>query len=236
LFADSANVTREPGSPAAVSNAGEASSLAGFGVRLLADREAALTVQSASAFEVTIDRMRAQALLNEAGRSDLQLPQSLDGALIQVDIPNSVTAAYGACPSRSSGNFAGGPPEGMHRQPARDCVLLAQAPSPSVMTPPDVDIAALAELALQFAGLSADEARQFSQTVDWTTTLVVPIPTDAADYETVTVDGVSGTLVTGASRSGLVPYTLMWVKSDIIYALSGYGSAEEALALANSLQ
>ena len=115
--------------------------------------------------------------------------------------------------------------------------MLAQVPSPTVDAPPDLDVAALAELGLQFTGMTADEARTFSQNVDWTSTLVVPIPRNAADYEQVSVDGVTGTLVYRTADDGVPPrYLLMWVKSGIIYALSGYGDSAEALQLANTIQ
>ncbi len=43
--------------------------------------------------------------------------------------------------------------------------------------------------------MSAEEAAEFTSTVDWTSTLVVPIPRNAAIHEQVTVDGVTGTLI-----------------------------------------
>ena len=45
-----------------------------------------------------MDRSKAQALIEEAGRTDLILPDSVDGAEISVDIPSSVSIGYGTCP------------------------------------------------------------------------------------------------------------------------------------------
>jgi hypothetical protein len=237
LFADSVNITQEPGPEIEVATAGEASSLAGFTVRLLGgdQREPRLTVKPGGAFDVVVDRELAQALLNDAGRSDLQLPASIDGATISVAIPAGVTAAYGDCPQLREGEGSFDPDDSPS---AWDCVLLAQIPSPSINTPPDLDMAQLADIGLQLAGMNRDEAAEFSRTVDWTSTLVVPIPQGAASYETATVDGVEGTVVYGSrfSRGPELAYTVMWVKDGIIYALSGFGTPEEAVALANTVQ
>jgi len=85
--------------------------------------------------------------------------------------------------------------------------------------------------------MSAQDAQAFGDTVDWTSTLVVPIPRDAGSYETTSVDGVQGTLITLRGWAHGVPgYSLLWVKSGIIYSLTGFGSADQAVPLADSLE
>ena len=236
LFAESVTVTKEPGHPVVAASAAEASQLAGFPVRLLgaAAGEPAITVTDGAAFEVVISRARTQALLDEAGRGDLQLPASLDGAKISVVIPTEATVAYGNCPTdrADAAGIEGHGDGGL----SSSCVLLAQVPSPTVNTPADVDIASLAELGLQFTGMSAEEAHAFSQNVDWTTTLVIPIPRNAGSYRPVTVEGVTGNLMTRGADDGVPQrYMLLWVKNGIINALSGFGAAADAQALASSI-
>jgi hypothetical protein len=238
LFADSATVTRAAEKPQTVASVEEASQLAGFAVRSPDVAPSQIMVQSGTAFEFVVNRDRAQAILNDAGRSDLQLPRSLEGAHIAVDIPAAVTLGYGSCPSPASEDEKG---EGQHdRIPwaqLRKCVLFVQVPSPTVSTPPDVDMAQLAELGLQFTGMSAEEAHQLSQTVDWTSTLVVPLPQDAAEYIEVQVDGVSGYLLSSPSDEGRpASYTILWTRDGIIYALSGFDDAEVGLSMANGLK
>jgi hypothetical protein len=239
LFSDSITVLREPGDPQAAADAAEASQLAGFNVRLASDHPPAqIVVQGGGAFEFVVDRDQAQAILNEAGRSDLQLPPALDGATIGVDIPTGVTTAYGPCPNLSPTRK--GESEEIERGYAvayPDCMLLAQIPSPSVTTPPDLNAQELAEIGLQFVGMTAEEAHSFSQTVDWTSTLVIPIPRNAASYEEVSVDGVTGSLLHRPFYDDGVPahYTLLWVKNGIVYALTGFDDPDAGLALANSL-
>jgi hypothetical protein len=85
-------------------------------------------------------------------------------------------------------------------------------------------------------GMSAEEAETFSQTIDWATTLVVPIPNYAAS-EKVQVDGVEGVFIEQSRSHTRSPrYLLVWVKEGRVYALEGQGGLSEALALANSLE
>jgi hypothetical protein len=233
LLSDSVVVTKEPGKPQTVTRAEEAGELAGFKVRLLSSRVdlSHLEVADDQAFHLTIDQARLQAILDEAGRSDLELPESLDGASIAVNIPKAVFAVYGNCSKVG--------PHVERRKPGDwfNCVALAQVPSPTVLTPPGLDLVQLAEVGLQLAGMSQEEARTLSQTVDWSSTLILPIPMDAASFETVEVDGVRGTLIHQRRMEDRpVGYTLLWVKKGIIYSLTGFGNPAEAVLLANSLE
>jgi hypothetical protein len=221
LFSESMRVTREAGEPQEVGSAAEASQLAGFTVRTLAGREPnGFLVNGGSAFEFTINRAQGQAVLDELGRSDLQLPASVDGATISADIPAGVVTSYGNCD-----------------ESFRRCVELAQIPSPVVNTPAEVNLAQLAEIALQVTGMSAEQARDFSSRIDWGTTLVIPVPTDAATYKEVNVDGVTGQFITYAEDGQTATrYAVVWAKNGMVYGLSGFGTEAEALALANSIQ
>lgn len=241
LLSDSVVVTMSPGEPQLAADAARASQLAGFPVRMLGSATSApqIKVQGEQAFQMTLNRDRLQAVLDGLGRSDLQLPASVDGAIVAVHIPKVVMAVYGNCPNRSTRNSETPPQPGEFA----NCLVLAQVPSPTVSVPPDLNIQQLAELGLQAAGMSAQDAQAFCQTVDWTSTLVLPIPRDGGAYETVSVDGVQGTLITfqrmirsargPASISG---YALLWVKNGFIYSLTGFGSPDQAVSLANSLE
>ena len=237
LISNSMNMTDEPGEPVEAADAAQASQLAGFNVRLPQSlTPSQIYVMDGASFSMTVDRAKAQALLDEAGRGDLVLPESVDGADISVTIPASVSAAYGTCPKPEADSSEGEDPEGERRYP--DCVILAQIPSPSVNAPASLDINKLAQVGLEFTGMTAEEAAAFTGTVDWTSTLVVPIPSNSATYEQVTVDGVTGTLIQRPSREGEpTTFALLWVKDGIIYAISGRGGAnsEHALEMANSL-
>jgi hypothetical protein len=230
-------VTKDPGTPQIAQNANEASAMAGFKVRLpeqLYDVPQ-LKVEGEYAFELTVDGKRLQSILNEAGRPDLQLPASIDGTRVSVDIPKAAIAIYGNWPQ---------PGSRLIQQDTIDwnkCFVLAQLPSPSVMASPDVNIQQLAEIGLQLAGMSPEEAHTFGQTVDWTSTIVIPIPRDASSFRSVDVDGVKGMLITQHAMEdtpvGNTPpgYTLVWVKNGMVYSLSGFGDSSLAVPIAESL-
>ena len=83
--------------------------------------------------------------------------------------------------------------------------------------------------------MTAEEAAQFTSNVDWTSTLVVPIPKNAASNQQVTVDGVTGTLIERPSDDA-PQFALLWIKDGIIYTIGGLGNnSEKALEIANSL-
>ena len=237
LISDSVTMTKQPAEPVEVSDANEASQLTGFTVRLPQDvTPSRISVMSGSAFTLTVDRNKAQALLEEAGRSDLVLPDSMEGAQISVNIPSGVSVGYGTCPS-PSGDADESELQGSGSPGRRyaDCVILAEIPSPIVTTPADVDIAQLAQIALEFTGMTSDQAAAFTDTVDWTSTLVVPIPRNAATYEEISVDGVTGTLIQRPSDDA-AQFALIWVKDGIIYTIGGLGSnSQQAIQMANSL-
>jgi hypothetical protein len=235
LISSSVDMQQEPGEPVAAENAEEASQLAGFNVRIPAGiTPNQINVSNAAAFSMVLDRTRAQALLDEAGRSDLVLPASVDGAEISVNIPASVSVAFGTCPkpgSEVSGNNEQSTTERLYP----DCMILAQIPSPSVNAPADLDIEALARLGLEFTGMSAEEAAELTSTVNWTSTLLVPIPRNASTHEQVSVDGVTGTLIQRPSNEA-PQFALLWVKDGIIYAISGLGTnSAQAIDMANAL-
>ncbi len=234
LISESTEVTDEPGEPVTVANADEAESAAGFNVRLPADQTPTrIYVTDSSAFNLTVDYAKAQAFIEAAGRDDLILPESIDGAEISVSIPATVNAAFGTCPEPQAEKPQ--PQEGYMEKEYADCVVFTQMPSPLVNAPADLDMAQLAQIGLEFSGMSREEAAAFTATVDWTSTLVIPVP-NRATSEDVSVDGVTGKLI---QRVGdyAPEYALIWVKDGIIYAISGSGTdTAPAFAIVNALQ
>jgi anti-sigma factor RsiW len=240
LISDNVVVTEDAGKPQPQASAAAASKLAGFDVRTIAQLGAPqkIMVNGEAGFQMTLNRGRMQAILQEAGRTDIQLPAAIDGALVAVHIPRTVMTAYGNCPEqRMRRHGPGSQPESQappdQSEPEDNCVFLIQAPSPTVSVPPNLKLSQLAEAALQLAGMSPSEAHSFCQTVDWSSTLVVPVPGNIGSYQTVNVDGVSGTLI--SMRSDRNRYSLLWVKDGIIYSMNGHGDPNQALNLAASL-
>jgi uncharacterized protein YfcZ (UPF0381/DUF406 family) len=244
---DNVVMTMDPGKPEIVSSATKAAQVAGYRVRTIGSLGAPqrVEVNGETAFQMTINRDRIETLLDEVGRSDIRIPESTNGALIAVHIPKSVISMYGDCPVRH--RYVGSNPQSQAETLAErkmermanikdtNCTYLIQAPSPTVSVPRDLNMSDIAEAALELAGMSPAEARSFCQTVDWSSTLVVPIPRNSTSYETVTVDGVEGTLITETLSQGN-RYSLLWVKNGVIHSLAGHGDSSDALTLAASLR
>jgi hypothetical protein len=242
-------VTMDPGKPRTVTSVATAAQLAGFRVRTIGGlgTPAAVQVNGEAAFHMNLDRTRMTAILEEVGRSDIQLPESIDGATVAVHIPTAVLSMYGTCPVRHIYWNSPGQASDIEKMAERkremlaetakdaNCVYFLQSPSPTVSVPPNLNMSEIAEAGLELAGMSASEAHSFCQTVDWSSTLVIPVPRNSSSYQTAKVDGVEGTLVTeimpGANR-----YGLMWVKNGVIYSLVGRGDPSNALNLAASLK
>jgi len=246
FIADNVVVTMDAGKPEVVSNVARAAQLAGYPIRMIGSLGAphSVEVNGETAFQMTVNRDRVGTLLDEIGRSDIRIPESANGALIAVHIPKTVISIYGDCPIRhryvtsnpqsQAEALAERKMERMASIKDTNCTYLIQAPSPTVSVPPDLNMSEIAEAALELAGMSPAEAQSFCQTVDWSSTLVVPIPRNSSSYETVTVDGVEGTLITETLSQGN-RYSLLWIKNGVIHSLSGHGNSSDASSLAASL-
>jgi len=222
--------------PQPASTAADASQLAGFSALVLGARTDApkFIVGGQHAFHTTIDRTRLQDIFDQAGRADLVLPATLDGANVSVNVPRSIMVEYGDCPEAHPADGTPPAPTQPRSGAWANCLALQEVPSPLVNMPSDLNLQQLAEIGFQLAGMSATQARDLGQTIDWKSTLVLPIPRFASSYSQVTVNGVQGTLIQGNGRRG-PDYVLVWVKNGIIYGLVGHGDSSNAVALANSL-
>ena len=246
FIADNVVVTMDPGKPDVVSDLARAAQLTGYPIRVIGSLGTpnSIEVNGETSFQMTINRDRVATLLDEIGRSDIHIPESANSALIAVHIPKTVISMYGDCPlwrghvtsnSQSQAEaLAERKMERMANIKDTNCTYLLQAPSPTVSVPPDLNMSEIAEAALELAGMSPAEARSFCQTVDWSSTLVVPVPRNSSSYETVTVDGVEGTLITETLSQGN-RYSLLWIKNGVIHSLVGHGISSDALSLAASL-
>jgi hypothetical protein len=228
------SVSEDPQNASTVADAGK---IAGFTPELPKARkdDPELLVNGRHAFTLVVDRTRLQSILQEAGRTDLTLPQSIDGASVQVDIPRTLRARYGNCPKpRSAAANVATPPAPSAAEFA-DCLVVVEGPTPTVNAPAALDLPQLARIGLELAGMTPDQSQQFLQSVDWKSTLGASIPRGLRSYQGVTVNGAKGTLFELGGRFGPT-YTLSWSNGGINYSLSGYGSSADALPIAESVR
>lgn len=277
VLSDEVTVTQSPQKPQLIADATTASKVAGFPVQLLPGATpSSLLLESGAGMNMKLDRDRIQSILDEAGRSDLRIPESVDGATLGVRVPAGVMAFYGNCgdvASRMMSHAVNGPgaknpsaakehvvvhlgaedrsiakaradqsrqttsnDDKSAQQADATCVSLFELPSPIVSAPQQIDPAQIAQIALQFLGMSANDAANFTQTVDWTSTLVLPVVRGESKYEQVHVNGNEGALLRSANPRQSDHFSLMWVDNGIVFALNGTGDDTTAINLASQLE
>ena len=111
-----------------------------------------------------------------------------------------------------------------------------QVPSPTVSVPPDLNLQQMAAVGLQLTGMSPSQAETLVRSIDWTSTLVIPVPERIANSQTVSVDGQTGVLILQQRNPSASGYNLVWTRKGIVYSISGWGDSAQALQMADSLQ
>jgi len=214
-------VVREEGQPQPVADAAEASALAGFPVRIPTALPAnaylsSFEVARGPALHYEMDRATLQALLTAAEVNDATLPD-VERLAIDLDLPTLVTQSYRLATAR---------------------LTIVQAPSPEVLLTPDVDLVAFGELGLRALGLPEEEARRMARHIDWATTVVIPLPTDVAQFREISIDGTEGLLLEASPHEdGGYDRMLIWQRDGIVYAVSGrYLDSKLLVEIADSLR
>jgi hypothetical protein len=214
-------VVRQPGAETQVADVTEASRLAGFRVRTPASLPEgaallALKVASGPALHYEMDRNAMQALLEATQVQGVKLPP-VEKVVIDLDVPPAVTQVY----TVRGGRFS-----------------ILQVPSPQVELPPGLDMAAIGEAAFKYLGMPDADARRMAQTIDWSSTAVIPMPANVLQYREVAVDGVSGLLIEHRPSSGSRrASSLLWQRDGIIYNVATTDlDAMQLLQIADSLR
>ncbi len=206
-------VTQEIGDPEVVDSPEAAAAAAGFVPKELPDRSDLIRsyVMDGGAGHLIVNLAGARAIVEAAGADPLLLPDSLDGARVDVTVYDSIGQLY------DSG------------------AMLIQSPSPDVNYPADVDPTVLGEALLQVLGTEPAEASRIAQSIDWTSTLLLPVPQDLGSYREVTVNGVSGVLLEPFDPEAEA--SVVWQKDGMIYMFrAGRLSVDELLALADTVR
>jgi hypothetical protein len=213
-----------------------ASRAAGFKVRALSARSDAATVTliGVQRLEARIKRAQLTTLLAEAGRRDVRVDPSLDGATLALRVPRGARVQYGNCPAPIAAtlqNQINGPPP-----PSTDngnCVMLTQIPAAIVSGPASLDTAAVLEIADELMGMSPNQARDFQRVFPWRSALSMSPPRFVRSYEVTRVGDRDGMLFVTGGRRGPT-YALAWTADGIVFMLTGYGSSADAVPLASS--
>lgn len=230
LVGERLEVLEEPGPPSAAVSAKQAGDVAGMrvleptylppGLSLVG-----ITVGKRSRARVTADAGRLQQVLDTLSITDLRVPEALDGKVVDITVPPVVKLSY---------------------EQGRLKADLVQVRTPEVKLPAGVSLPQLGEIGLRILGLPATEARQFAQTIDWSSSLIVAIPPMATRYKQIEVSGRRGVLIqreepvrgvdgqpTGRTRTATV---LLWSDGERVLGLEGTIFAQELQLMADSLR
>ncbi|MEZ4518372.1 MAG: hypothetical protein R3C44_16640 [Chloroflexota bacterium] len=115
-----------------------------------------------------------------------------------------------------------------------DGTVLMQTTSPYINYPEDVDPTVLGEGSVTGLGMDASVARQMAQSIDWTSTMLLPIPRDFASYQQVVADGAPVWPLFHLDTS--TESAVMWQQGGIVYILSGPTDVDSLISLGNRLR
>lgn len=205
-------VTEQPGNLTAVDTLPQAAAVAGIPTLKTAPALGApadIYVSSGGSGRFEIDLENARTLMAAAGVDPALLPDTLQDSAVELTVYPGVEQRW-----------ANG-------------VALLQTESPLVVYPPGVDPAPLGAALLQLLGMSPAEAARLARQIDWTSTLLLPVPTDVASFNEVNVGGGSGILLNGLDGRH---QALIWQQQGMLYLLLSRDGAADLPALANTLQ
>ena len=205
------NVRREPGATTPVDSLAEAGRTTGLKPRTISTLGEAKDVYILEGGDgyLIVDVEASRAIVEAAGADPSLLPDSLDGRRVDVVVFPGIQQEW-------------------------DDYMFMQAESPLVEYPAEVDPTVLGEAFLQVLGTEPEEAQRIARSIDWASTLLLPLPSQVVTFSEVTVDGVSGVALT--PHSGVDEGALLWQKDGRVYLLTGPGTIDQLLALGNSIR
>ena len=222
LFGDQVQISQQPA--ASYATPGEAGDAVGYHVYLPTwmpvgwDRESpSVEVLGQKLARVTANTARLQSILTSLDISDVSIPEGLNGKSATIRIPSAVRVKW---------------------QHEGRTVELLQSPSPQAEFPSGTNLAQLAEIGLRILGLARGDAYRFAQSIDWRTTLLVPVPVNVGTFNQVTVQGNSGLLleVAETGRRRRAASIVLWSSGGRVFALQGSLDSAALLEMAQTLQ
>lgn len=219
FFPGSHEVLAEPGEPQYVDSTAAADDAVGYAVRTPAVLPPAdeVIVRGEMSMRFVPDAALMQEVFRAASLDPALVPESIDGQPFDLTMHSSVVQLWNS---------------------TDEALMVMQMPGPTAEFPDAVNEAEVANAMLQLLGYSPEEAAALSTSIDWTTTLVLPLPVDEVEFEEITVAGEQGFLLTGKSPSDHeLPYgAVVWQQDGVVYVVSGQPEGARLLEIANSLQ
>ncbi|NDJ34609.1 MAG: hypothetical protein GYB64_08060 [Chloroflexi bacterium] len=213
----------ESGEPLEAADLAEAEELVGFrpaAVEALGTPDG-IGVLPDTVLEFSPELETLQAVFANLGLDPNVLPEAIDGEPFVITVQAGVGQIY-----------------------EEDGIVITQIPAPQVDAPEGVNMQELGEAMLQLLGMSPEEAARLSRSIDFTTTLVLPIPTASLDsVQEVNVNGTNGLLFNDeglwTDEHGYVEggSALLWQQDGFVYLIAAQeATGTQVLALAEALE
>ncbi len=168
-----------------------------------------IAIQSGGQATLVIDLAGARALLEAVGGDPAVLPDSLEGAEIAARLYNQLLLSWGD-------------------------VMMVQMSAPVVSYPADIDPALIGEALLRFLGMSDTEAYRLARNIDWTSTLILPLPTTLATFTEVRLGETTGLALQAVNEDAAF---VLWQEGETLYLLGGPGQqVDDLLKLADEMK
>lgn len=211
LYPGEIEMVDEPGPQQSVSGIAEAHRLTGWRPQKaqLLEPPDQVYVSEGGSGRLTVDVQSTRAIMQAAGVDPQLIPDSLDGAVVDVTIYPAVEQTWD------------------------NGLTLVQTESPQIDYPDDVDAARLGEALLQVLGMEPAEAQRLAQSIDWNSTLVFPVPEDVATFNEVAVGSNSALALSSVDGE---ENSLMWQEDDVLFFLVGNQSVLDLQRIAESVR
>jgi len=172
---------------------------------------------------VVIDTRPLRQLMDAFDIHDLTVPAGVEGRDAEVRLPTVLIQHF-----RGRGTAE---------------AALVEAASPEVSLPAGVDLQRFGEIGLRLLGIEADEAHRLARSIDWGSTLVVPVVAKATSFQQVTVNGARGIYL---ETTGEGPHeggrehgpggAVLWTRDGRVHALVGALDRVAMLQMAESVR
>jgi hypothetical protein len=221
MLGEQVHILQAAGAPRSVATPEQAGALSGIAVHLPSWLPEGLALQGIEVlgeqkWTVAASTQKLQQVLDTLGINDLAVPQGLDGQTATIHVYPSMRVTYGAA---QAGH-----------------VVFVQGRQPDAVLPRGTDLPLLAEIGLRVLGFEPNEARRFANTIDWRTTLLVPVPASVANFHEVDIGAGKGLLIETAGTKGPRLSQLVWSAGGSVFALIGDVRPEELFEMARSTQ
>ena len=229
LIGEQVTILSDPGPPTTVTSVAAASSASGTPVsvpsvlpsdQLVMTR---ITVGGERAVRVILNTERVQQVLDALSITNIEVSPALNGQSATIRIPPVVEMVWerGTDPAATS-----------YRR-----VSFIQVHNPVVDLPEGIGLATFGEIGLRVLGLDALEARRLAGHIDWTSTLVVPVPPNVSDFRQVEINGARGLAMVTERKPDIPPVRIvLWSADGRVFGLLGLYELNDMVEMANSVK